>query len=77
MPAHHHEERWVGIRQIRDTGSALEMLDRAYWGLNSSMPDIDGARWNLREAVSLLDRASYGSRWAGQPQTPFASPLVA
>lgn len=57
-------ERWVTIRQIRDTGTALELLDRAWWGLNGrgGAPDAAGARRTLNEAVSMLDRAT--QRWA-------------
>ncbi|MCW2924904.1 MAG: hypothetical protein JWM98_2308 [Thermoleophilia bacterium] len=60
-------DRWVTVRQIRDTGSALELLDSAWWSLNGrggSLPDVDGARRSLVDAVGYLDRASYGSRWA-------------
>lgn len=59
-------ERWVSVRQIRDTGTALELLDRAWWSLSdrAGQPDIEGARRSLYDAVSYLDRASYGSRWA-------------
>ena len=63
-------ERWVTIRQIRDTGTALALLDRAWWGLNdrSGQPDLDGARRSLHEAVTMLDRASWSSgRWAATP----------
>ena len=57
-------ERWVTVRQIRDTGSALELLDRSWWSLSgrSGQPDIDGARRSLHDAVAMLDRAAYG-RW--------------
>lgn len=57
-------ERWVTVRQIRDVGTALELLDRAWWSVRptGSMPNIDGARSALRDAVSYLDRSA--NRWA-------------
>ncbi len=62
-------ERWVTIRQIRDVGTALELLDRAWWGIrptgSSGMPNIDGARSALRDAVAYLDRSA--RRWAWSP----------
>ncbi len=68
-------ERWVTIRQIRDVGTALQLLDRAWWGLQpSSMPNIDGARSALRDAVSYLDRST--NRWA-VPVAVTGAPLVA
>ena len=56
-------ERWVTIRQIRDVGTALELLDRAWWSVRptGSMPNIDGARSALRDAVAYLDRSA--NRW--------------
>ena len=66
-------ERWVSVRQIRDTGTALALLDRAWWGLRdrSGTPDIDGARRALYEAVSMLDRANQGGHWAQPPVSPW------
>jgi hypothetical protein len=63
-------ERWVTVRQIRDTGDALALLDRAWWSLNDrgGRPDVDGARRTLHDAVSMLDRASWSSgRWVVDP----------
>lgn len=58
-------ERWVGVRQIRDVGTALELLDRAWWSIRPGRPDIEGARSALYDAVRYLDSASYRSgRWA-------------
>ncbi|MCW2926833.1 MAG: hypothetical protein JWM86_801 [Thermoleophilia bacterium] len=59
-------ECWVGVRQIRDTGTALELLDRAWWSLGSrtGAPDVEGARRTLYDAVAYLDRAAVGSRWS-------------
>lgn len=63
-------ERWVTVRQIRDVGSALELLDRAWWGLRgrSGAIDVDGARGNLWNAVAMLDRAATGG-WGWSPMT--------
>lgn len=56
-------ERWVTVRQIRDTGAALELLDHAWWALSPGRPDVNGARRALHDAVAMLDRASY-RRWS-------------
>ncbi|MCW2921539.1 MAG: hypothetical protein JWL76_1413 [Thermoleophilia bacterium] len=66
-------ERWVTVRQIRDVGTALELLDRAWWSVrpNGSMPNIDGARSALRDAVSYLDRSA--NRWAAPARFAAAS----
>lgn len=66
-------ERWVTVRQIRDVGTALQLLDQAWWSVrpNGSMPNIDGARSALRDAVAYLDRST--NRWAATPGWPAAS----
>jgi hypothetical protein len=69
-------ERWVTIRQIRDVGTALELLDRAWWSVRptGSMPNIDGARSALRDAVAYLDRSVH--RWAVAPAAMRAEALT-
>lgn len=54
-------ERWVSVRQVRDTGHALELLDRAWWSLGArgGYPDVHGARRTLHDAVAMLDRARH------------------
>jgi hypothetical protein len=62
-------DRRVGIGLIRATGSALEQLDSAWWGLtgrNGASIDVVGARRALLDAVAWLDRAA-GPRWATAP----------
>jgi hypothetical protein len=72
-------ERWVTIRQIRDVGTALELLDRAWWGIrpgsSGGMPNIDGARSALRDAISYLDRSVH--RWAVPASAITRQPFVA
>jgi hypothetical protein len=59
-------DRRVGIGLIRATGSALELLDMAWWDLtvhDGSQVDVVGARRALLDAVTWLDRAA-APRWA-------------
>lgn len=65
-------ERWVTVRQIRDVGTALELLDRAWWGVRPGRVDVDGVRRALHDAVSYLDRAD--RRWFAP--TPWAAPAA-